>query len=233
MSADKPSLDPYRSPNLPEGPYAGQMSSARPGLLTALCVLAIVLGALGMLNAFIGSVAAAAGPRLQAMVQPRPMPGTPPEMQQVQQDFQDATNAIQAKYKVGIFASLLFRFAAGLLLLVGGIKAISLRESGRRRLLLAFGVATCFELANAILQSMVNLEMMTAANSVVDGFLQSASGEGIPGIRTAVKGVLIGSMVFAYLIVLAKVALYVGGIVYLQRPKVRELFVVPALTSGS
>ena len=233
MSADKPSLDPYRSPNLPEGPYAGQPASARPGLLTALCVLAMVLGALGMMNAVMGTAMAAVGPRLQTMVQPQPMPGTPPEMQQVQQDFQDATNAIQAKYHVGILASLFFRFAAGLLLLIGGIKALSLLEYGRWMLMLAFGVATCFELANAILQSMVNLEMMTAANGVVDGFLQSASGEGIPGIRTAVKGVLVGSMVLAYLIVLGKVALYVGGILYLQRPKVRALFIVPELTPDS
>ena len=72
MSSDSQSFDPYRSPAQPEVPYAGQSGipfggqpgvsyggqpgvpclgpppTVRPGLLTTLCVLCIVLGALGL-----------------------------------------------------------------------------------------------------------------------------------------------------------------------------------------
>ena len=52
MTAD--SFDPYRSPSLPEGPYAGVAPSGRPGGLTTLCVLCMVLGALGLFNSLLG-----------------------------------------------------------------------------------------------------------------------------------------------------------------------------------
>jgi len=135
MTAD--SFDPYRSPSLPDTPYAGVTSSARPGWLTVLCVLCMVLGGLGIFNSLLGGFGAAGGKAFQAWVQPKGAPGMPPEMQEAQEKFQNDVAAVQDKFFWAIVPSIGFRFIAATLLLVGGIRALSLKESGRKVLLIA------------------------------------------------------------------------------------------------
>jgi hypothetical protein len=229
MSADPQAFDPYRSPSLPEGPYAGQPPSGRPGVLTAICVMAIVLGTLGLMNSFFGTVGAIAGPKLQAMFQPRPGPGTPPEMQQAMQEFQDEITAIQSKFFVELVIALAFRFIAALLLLIGGIRALGFHESGRKTLLLACALALVFELSHAILQSFISMETLTATNSFVEGMTASIPrGKTPPGFRnlmqTIFRGSIIGGIVVALLILLAKAALYLFGLFYLRKPHIKALF---------
>src|SRR5262245_58840118 len=139
-------LDPYRSPSLPEGPYVPKsQASGKPGWLTAICVICIVLGALGLLNATLGSAAELAGPRFQAMLTPRGGPGMSDDLQQAQQDFMDEINAIKRKYFALTMAFLGFRFVAAGLLLMGGLRCLGLREGGRKMLIVACAVALLFE----------------------------------------------------------------------------------------
>ena len=65
-SADPKAFDPYRSPAMPEVPYAGGPQSGRPGLLTTICVICIVLGALGLISSLAGAVGAFGGRHFQA-----------------------------------------------------------------------------------------------------------------------------------------------------------------------
>src|SRR5262245_55300059 len=198
MSADSQAFDPYRSPSLPEGPYAdGRVQAGRPGALTALCVLCIVLGALGLMNSLFGTIGAVAGPKLQAAFQPKSSPGMPAEMQKVQQEFQDEVMKIQAKYFWESVIALVFRFAAALLLLIGGLRSLGLAEPGRKILLVACAVALAFELAHAILQSMVQMEMMTSVNSFVEGLLSNMpQGKGTPpGFNSMMQSVVRGSII--------------------------------------
>jgi hypothetical protein len=229
MSADSAYLDPYRSPSLPEGPYAGQPLSGRPGKLTALCVLCIVLGALGLMNSLMGAAGALVGAQMQAFFQPKATAGVPAEMQKAQEEFQQEVNDIQGKYMREVVAGIAFRFAAALLLLVGGIRSLSLKESGRKVLLVACAVAIVFELLHAILQSIINMEMMTAVNSYVEGMMASMpQAEMPPGfskmMQTVVRGSIIGGLIMSYLLVLAKAGLYTFGLVYLRRPAIKALF---------
>ena len=55
MSAESGFQDPYRTPALPQGRFAPS-PGARPGWLTALCVIAIVIGVLGLMNGILGVV---------------------------------------------------------------------------------------------------------------------------------------------------------------------------------
>jgi hypothetical protein len=230
MAPNVQPFDPYRSPSLPEGPYAGKPPSGRPGLLTALCAVAIVLGVLGLLNAVLGAGGAIAGEKLQALFQPGAGPGTTPEMQQVHQDFQDEVNAIQRRHFVPLIGIVFFRFVAALLLLLGGLWALGLQERGRILLIAALGVASAFELSNAILQTMINMETMTAVNSFVDSLVQTMpQGQNAPPgmqnfTQTVVRGSIILGFVVFYGLVLAKLVVYLGGIVYLQKQHIRGLF---------
>jgi hypothetical protein len=230
MKAPTPSFDPYRSPSLPEGPYEGVPAAGRPGLLTTLCVLCIVLGALGLMNSALGTAGAIGGSRLQAAIQPKTSAGLPPGMKQAQDDFQDDLNAVQRKYFWATVPALAFRFLAGLLLLIGGIRSLALSESGRKLLLVACAVALVFELGHAILQSVVSLEMMTAVNSYVEKLTSSMNQQNNapPGfqkmMQTIVHGSILGGIIVSYLISLGKIALYVFGLIYLRTNPIRGLF---------
>jgi hypothetical protein len=199
-------------------------------MLTALCVLCIVLGTLGLMNGLFGTVGAIAGPKLQRMMQPKSSAGVPAEMQKAQQDFQDEVIEIQGKYFWESIAALAFRFVAATLLLVGGLRALGLVESGRKVLLVACGVALVFELLHAILQSVITMEMMTAVNSFVTGMVSSMpEGKGKPAnfnnmMQTIVRGSIIAQLVIMFLLVVAKAALYLFGLVYLQKPHIKMLF---------
>lgn len=233
MSADPRAFDPYRSPSLPEGPYAGRPPSGRPGLLTALCVFAIVLGVLGLILAVVGTGGLIAGKQLQKAFQPRPAPGIPPEMVQAQQDLQDEMYAVQARYTVPLGGLLLFQFVAALLLLVGGVRSLGLHETGRMVLVAGLGVACAFEFSRAIVQTMINLESMTAMNNFVEKWMESMPQNpgAPPGMQDMMgkfmRASMIASLVFSYALVLAKLALYVAGLVYLHRPRIRALFTTP------
>ena len=230
MSADSSALDPYRPPSLPEGPYEGAPPTGRPGWLTALCVLCIVLGALGLMNSLMGVAGAIGGQQLQALVQPKPSRGATPEMQQVQQDFQDQVNGVQNKYFWLIVGGLGLRVVVASLLLVGGMLALGLKESGRKTLLAACALAAMFELLHAILQSFINMEMMTAVNGFVQKLTTALPQNAntppnfVPMMQGLVRGSIIAGFVIAYLLALAKICLYLFGLIYLQKKHIRGLF---------
>ncbi len=230
MSADSSALDPYRSPSLPEGPYAGLPPRTRPGWLTALCVICIVLGALGILNSLVGTAAVLAGPRFQSLFQPRPTAGVPDEMLQAQQDLMNEINAVQAKHFVTTLMLLAFKLVAAVLLLVGGLRCLGLSEGGRRTLLIACGVALLFEVVHSILQTMINLEMMTATNSAAEKFQSTiTTSNSAPGtasiMKWTIRGAFIVPIITSYFMSLLKSGLFIFGLIYLNKKHITNFFV--------
>lgn len=229
MSADSNSFDPYRSPSLPEVPYHGPPPTGRPGWLTTICVLCIVLGALGLFNSVFGAVGVIVGPIIQKAFQPKAGNGMSDDMQKVQEEFQTEINAIQAKYFWETVPALGFRFIVSLLLLIGGIRALSLVAAGRKLLLAACSIAIVFELLFSILQSIMYLDTMTLVNEYVikltAALPQNVNDGGVGRfLPTLARVSMIGSMAAYYLISLAKVCLYIFGVIYLRRPRIMALF---------
>ena len=227
MSAAEP-FDPYRSPSLPEGPIQPVVSGGRPGWLTALCVLAIVLGALGLINVLMSTAGLLAGQYMQKAMRVQQNPGVSQEMQDAQNKMQDEMYAVQRKYWWPIAIALLLRAGVALLLLVGGIRALGMSEAGRQLLLIAFGVALPFELAHAILQTIIMLENMTAMHGFAEALSNEMPKDGPPQmqgfIQTVMQGTLIVSLVFMYLWALVKCGLYLWGLLYLRRDRIKALF---------
>lgn len=229
MAADSPLFDPYRSPSLPEGPIEATAPAGRPGMLTTLCVLCIVLGALGLLNSLFGTVGLVAGPYLQTVFRSQPSPGMSPEMQEANNEFQDEMYAVQLKYWWLSAVGLLLRFSVALLLLLGGVRALSLTPPGRLILLLACGAALPFELAHAIFQSWIMMENMTTMNTFSEKLVAEGSSEEMRSfIRMFFRGTLIGSLIIMYLLSFLKMALYLFGLIYLRKERIRDLFHSPA-----
>jgi hypothetical protein len=222
-------VDPYSSPALPEGPYAGKPGSGRPQLLTVLIIVCLVLGALGIFNSITGAVGAAAGPQLQKALQPKMPPNVPPGMQKAQDDFQAEINEVQAKYFWEMVISLGVRLLAAVLLVVGSVKALGRKESGRVLLIAACAVALAFEMGHAILQTIMNTEVMTALNGYLESMSQSMPNKDktkqvqslIQGVGGVVKYLTIGGI---YLLLFIKGGIYLFGLIYLRREKVKEYF---------
>jgi hypothetical protein len=240
MSDDLAAFDAYRSPPIPEGPVVAERAGGRPGWLTTLCVLCIVLGAMGILNAGLSVVGVIGGKAIQSAFKTPAASRTPGGMEEVQAQLQADIQKVQDKYFwVGV-PVLAFRAVAATLLLVGGVKSLSLKESGRKLLLVACAVAVTLELGQGILQSFINLEMMTVINEFQDRLASAMPKEGeidpqaIKVIQTMVRVFVIAAMVFGYILVLLKAALYVFGLIYLRRDHIRKLFhspTSPAATS--
>ena len=228
MSADSTAFDPYRTPSLPEGPGGGA-PGARPGWLTAVCVMCIVMGVLGAMNGVGGVIGTLFGQQMQRAFTPRGAGGLPPEMQKVQDDFQDEMAAVQEKFFWGLLGSSLLRIAVAAALIYGGIVCLSLKPGGRQVLLAACAAAILFEIGIVVLQSLINMEMMTAINAYLENFLQTmpdAQGGGPPKelMLRIMKGSIIAGFVLQYVLILIKLVFYLLCILYLRRQSIKALF---------
>jgi len=242
MSSDAHSFDPYRSPSLPEGPYSGPPPTGRrPGLLTTLCVLCIVLGALGLFNSLFGAFGLVVGRQFQQFVMKSQSqtPGVPPEMQEAQEKLQTEIYAIQEKYLWALGGGLVFRFVASALLLVGGIGALALKPWGRQVLIAGCAVAAPFVMLDAILQSLISMENMTVMNSYMERIIQASPANAPEKMEGFIRGffgfIKIAAIAVVGLLALAKIALFIFGLVYLHKPHIKALFVpsTPSLTPVS
>lgn len=229
MSADSQAFDPYRSPAPPEIPYAGGPRSGRPAWLTTVCVICIVLGALGLINSLAGSIGVIGGRRFQAVFRMPAGAGASDNMKDAQKKFEDDIYGVLKKYWWPVVATMLVRFAVAVLLLVGGIRSLGLHESGRKTLLTACIIALPLELGYAILQTFMQLENMTAMNSFAESFGQSLpQNQNNANVGKTMQYIfrasMIASIAFATLIALAKIGFYTFSILYLQRFPIRALF---------
>jgi uncharacterized protein involved in cysteine biosynthesis len=240
MMAETGSFDPYRSPSLPEGVYSGPPPRGRPGWLSALCVLCIVLGALGLVNSLFGTVGMVLGPRFQQFMASQPQPGLPDEIKEAQQKMQTDMYKVQAKYIWPLGISIVLRIVVCTLLLVGGIRSLGMSEQGRRLLIVACSLALGFDLLQAILQMVITVENMTVMNEFMEAMAtksQNATKE-IEAVMKAVSSFIrFFSLTLVCVIALGKIAFYICSVLYLQKPHILALYQgespppAPALTS--
>jgi hypothetical protein len=236
MPVQQSDFDPYRSPALPERTFEPMAGPRRPGWLTAICVIAIVIGILGLFNGLFGLAGVLFGQQLQSAITPAAPPGMSQGMQKVQQDFQNEMQAVQGRFFAALLTSALFRIVVAAALLLGGVLCLSLKPQGRQLLTLAFGLAIGFEICHVILQSLINMEMMTALNAFIEGFLQEMpQGQRGPPqefVTGLMRTSIVAGFVFQYVIALVKLVLYSFGLIYLQRAPIKALFTSPAETQA-
>lgn len=231
MSKDPTAYDPYLTPSLPVGGDAGRSYSGRPGWLTALCVLCIVIGLLGAMNGIAGFFGTLFAEQMQTMFAPQSGAGMPPEMKEAQEQFQAESREVQKKFLVPSLIDAVFRVIIAVGLVYGGIASLGLKEPGRQVLIIACGAAVLFELGHAVLQSLVNMEMMTAFNAFAESFLQTLPQQknGPPPelFLTIMKWTMTVMFIFQYAIGLVKIGFYIWGVTFLMRPAIKALFHPP------
>jgi hypothetical protein len=227
MSSDDASIDPYRSPVLPETPYSAGSGKRKPGWLTAICVICLVLGLLGFFNGVIGLGFTVFNKQVQQVFNPPgARQGMPPELQKFQQKLQDEMQAIYGQFFVPTLISTLLKAIISVVLFVGGLLTLTLKSSGRKLLVLACILALLFELGISALQGVIYMETLTVLNQLIDGFVQElkrVNGPLSQAATTSMQVILYASMVLFFIIQFVKIGFFYWSANYLRRPAIVEL----------
>ncbi len=230
---------PYASPfgMTPVNPYAAAAmpgARQRPGGLTAICVLAIVLGALGLMTGCFGLLSQAFNQQIQtglAGIQA----GDNKELGEIQNEMNAKVLTASAKYAWLNKLLAVVQFAVAGSLLAGGIMSLKLRPLGRKLLLSAFVAAIVFEGARLYPTMAVQREMAPIMAEYMPRMMkaQAPPGGQPPGMHEAMSGIMSAAMIVGMVIsvgmVAVKAVFYVIGIVYLRKPSVAQLFKPPTI----
>jgi hypothetical protein len=206
----------------------------RPGGLTAICVMAIVLGALGLMTGCLGALSQVFNQQMQNGLAEM-QAGANEEAAELQKEMNAKVLAATAKYAWLTAVLSVFQLALAGSLLAGGIMSLKLRPLGRKLLLGAFATAIVFEAVRIY----PTLAVQRATAPIMAEYMpkvmkaQAPKGGQPQGMDQAMSGImsvaLIVGMVFAVGTVIVKVVFYAIGIVYLRKPPVTSLFASPAL----
>lgn len=203
----------------------------RPGGLTALCILAIVLGALGVLIGLFGIAAAALQGPLQDLVA-QMQPDGDEETAQLQQEIGDESREFAERHLIRniVFAIARLFVAGGLF--VGGILAFRLRKPGRKVLLLAFAAGIVFELCQIwpLIDAAQFTERIMNAQQLGGG--PNADDDAQAMMRIMMKVIAAMQIVMMAAMALIKTAFYGFGWWYLSRPHIAALYIRPAIPDG-
>ena len=204
--------------------------SRRTGGLTAVCVIALVVGILSVLSGLFQFTNLLFADKLQAAVAGI-QPGA--EAQQLQQEMSQQTAAISRKYAVYHWLSASTQSVLAWIMIVGAVMTLRLKPAGRKLLLAALIASLLFEPAKAVLTAAVTRE---TAPIILASMQQAAKASAPPGakppegIDPMISGISQLVVVMQWVMLIGMTALwcvfYLIGAWYLTRPAVKALFVV-------
>jgi hypothetical protein len=215
--------DPYRSPEYlidREGPPT-ESRGRRPGGLTAICVIAIVVGVLGILLVFMGIVGLVVAMVMQGTLTAG---GTTDEARRLAQEMNGQIQALAFRFIVPNMLIYLVDAAVAISLVVGGVKGLKLRPEARRLLLATFCGALIFELLRAPYYLYQQMLVSAIQHEYWPKIFEAQRGPVIfDGEAMASMMSIIGyTMIIIFLFV--KGTFYALGATYVTRPKIKQLF---------
>jgi hypothetical protein len=209
--------------------------SRRTGGLTAICVIALVVGVLSAFSSFSQFLSLLVGDKLQAAIA-QVQPANNQGMQEIQQEMFAKTAAITRKYAVYHWISLAAQSILAGIMIVGAILTLQLKAAGRMLLLIALAGSLFFEPAKAALSAAVANEMMP----ITVEMMQQAAKAGPPGAKQPpgfeemMGGMSRAIVVLQWAMLIGMTAawciFYLVGVWYLTKPAVKALF-IPAAQS--
>jgi hypothetical protein len=210
-----------------------------PVWLKVVCIVSIVLGALGLLMAMTGIAgqlfAAEAQESTLKMMEAFQVGGVPPAIKEIQKEMMDASVAVQRRWMpINLAISIVHLFVAAALL-AGGIQALRMKPSGRKLLLMALVAAILFEIGRLPPTGIMQWEMTKVVGQFSQRLMDAAapSGKALPpGQKKTIQMVMRTSMVAGTLIgvltalglAIVKLAFYAAGVWLLIRPQFRAMY---------
>lgn len=138
QSAGLSPANPYVSPQEYSGPPCVQATMRRTGGVTAICVVAIILGALGFLGSVASMIGMLAGEQIGSIMQGVQAPGMPSQVRQVQQQMNQQMTALTRRWGPVLAPLNIFHLVVCVLLVAGAIGG--LREAATGYKLLIWGL---------------------------------------------------------------------------------------------
>jgi hypothetical protein len=203
-------FDPYAPPQT-QGyePPAKKMSSGAK----AICIIALILGVMGMAKAVLGGVGLVVGSQAQQMFSP-PQPDK--RLKEMQEEMQAEMNAIADRFLPFSIARVIFHLIVATLLVVGGI--IMLKSNSPTTLIAASALAIFFEIGRAILDTTVQMQIIPVMSRFIErmGNMGPDVPGGLPKFITYFSYIM---MVLGLFFVLAKIIFYVISVFVLRKSK--------------
>jgi hypothetical protein len=189
------------------------MADNKPGGVTAIGVMALCLGIMGVLGGAVG-IAGSFIP-----MQQQPAAGGNPRMAEIQAEFQQRLGRITLENRKTALIVFPCLMAVSVLLAAAGIAALQLKA--RTFVKVAFGVSLLADTLGAIygiVVQMKTMELMRWYSAEISQVSNVPAMEMVMNVSTWI-GVFFGA---GWMI--AKAAFYIVGLVYLGKPKVRQAF---------
>ena len=200
----------------------------RPGGVTAVCVIAILLGVLGLLGSLINAASLALGS--QGVRSMMPMPEQKEKVTRLQEEMQREIEAVTNPLKPLTITLLVLEILASSGLIAAGVMTLGLKEQGRRLLRNVIALTIPLEIVRSLLQAYFSLEIAEVMGKYMSQIAGAqAKGGNMPaefGASIAKMSMVFGIAWAAICLVIA-LAFYITSWIYLNRPHVRAAFAAP------
>lgn len=216
----------------------------RPGGVTAVGVLAIILGCMGAFSAIAGMANSLMGGSMQQMFTP-PQPGVPQQMQQAQEEMNAAIMEVVERYSMVNAALAAVHLGLAAALAWFGIRTVQMSDHGRRMLQFVMLTAIVFEAVRAVPTVALQMEMAPIMEQHMGRMMEAARPPGkqiSPSEEATLNtiGKMAGAAIWVGLAValgwvLVKVIFYAMSARYLGLERVREAFAafMPRAATGT
>lgn len=187
------------------------MPAERPGILTTIAIIGIVLGSLGML----GSLFSAAGTVLQGQLSDFQPPGAAqPAQQELMQRMNEVNEAWAVPTTIGALANLL----ASVLLIVGGALVLAGKPVAARLMMYTLVAAIAVDLFNTGLGLLIQFRTLPLMEEMLlESTANMPQGNGMPANVMSIA--MWASAAFSLLWLVCKLAYYAVAIFALNRPQ--------------
>ncbi|MFN0052810.1 MAG: hypothetical protein ACKV0T_11505 [Planctomycetales bacterium] len=197
----------------------------RPGGLTAVCILALLLGIVGLLTGCAGLASQAFGAQLQEAMSGM-QPGGNEAMRQAQQEMNTKILAVAKKYAWMTVPLLVVKMVAELLMIAGAAGALGLKPFGRKWLMWGLTAALVIESISLIPALLLQNETQAVTQEYMNKIMSGAGGgQGAAEFGSSITQVatIIG-LVLAIGWLLVKALYYVLSLRYLRKREIAALF---------
>lgn len=205
------------------------MEGRRPGALTALAIISIVLGALITLNGFWQVATLAFQEPLQNMnLMFMEQPGVPEETIERQREMMEASFAVQREWRPFNWAMSPVSFLFGIVLIIGGSLCVRVNPAGRKLLAAACGFGIIFGIVREVGAVMMQLQISQVVQDHMTAMVDQSGDEQAEAIMSGMMGATMAiTVAFGGGWLLVKLGIYIWGLVYLSLRGTRAVFEGP------
>jgi hypothetical protein len=221
MSSEMPSFDPYQPP--PAIPSVSARTPLPTGL-KAICIIAVVLGAIGTFLSCIGFAGLAINESVAGGMG-FPMGDGGGQAQEVQKEMQAGILAISQQYLPFTIAIVCLHLVAGILLATGGALGLKSVPAGRLTLVIGFLAAIVYEIAQTTLNVIIQTKTIPLVRQSMEQMLQQPGQPGVPqGMGQLMVVFMFVILGITLVTVLVKIAFYTYSLYYLHRQDIVARF---------